>query len=368
VAPCRVLPVALGLFAVASAVAPTGARASLVPPGDPLAAARFAPLAGAGDASKGGILSDGDDPAAKLPIRGKVKECCGYPLDVPGGFRLTFYWLAYESEYANEKYDTPIYTREGFFIGRYPEAFVFELKLEGSGILRDGRVINYDGECTYGSGTCFKTLDPAEYPQGRGVQNRALEAFRSVAVDPRFIPIGATLYVPEIVGLQLPDGTRHDGCLRADDQGGAIKFHKMDFFVESYFNFKFLADQLWWKLKATPHVDEPRCDYLRLHATREFDNEQADWAHLHEKKFRQAVAREMRLAKKREVLTASAGFGGRRHSASHSGGKRVAVAKHGGAKRFVVSQRGGARAKGGAGHALAKKGGSGHSPIARRGR
>ena len=140
---------------------------------------------------------------------------------------------------------------------------MFELKLEGSGILRDGRVLNYDGECNYGMGTCFKTLALDQHPLGAGVQGRPLVPFRSIAVDPRFIPIGATVYVPELVGVLLPDGTRHDGCLRADDMGGAIKEHKLDFFVESYNNFKFIADNLWWRMKATPTLEEPRCAYLK---------------------------------------------------------------------------------------------------------
>jgi hypothetical protein len=313
------------------AALPTRAWASIDPPASASAPATEYDRAGPGDTTKGATLSDGDDPAAKLPIRGKVKECCGYPIDLPNGFRLTFYWLAYEAEYANENYDTAIYTRDGFFIGRYPSAFVFELKLEGSGILRDGRVINYDGECRYGIGTCFRALDADEFPLGRGVQNRALEPFRSIAVDPRYIPIGAPVYVPEIVGMQLPDGTLHDGCLRADDQGGAIKFHKMDFFVESYFNFKFLAEQMWWHLKATPHLDEPRCEYLRLRAQRESENEHTDWAMLHAHPLRQALAR-ARSGKNRDTLTATAGFrskrrghGGERHASGH--------VAHGGTKR-----------------------------------
>jgi 3D (Asp-Asp-Asp) domain-containing protein len=217
----------------------------------------------------------------KLALRGKVKECCGYPVGAREGFRLSYYWLAYESEYANEPYDTAIYTRQGFFIGKFPSAFVYELKLEGSGILSDGRVLNYDGECAYGMGTCFRTLELDEHPLGAGVQGRRLEPFRSIAVDPRFIPIGAPVYVPELVGALMPDGTRHDGCLRADDMGGAIKQHKLDFFVESYFNFKFIADNLWWRMKATPHLDEPRCEYLRLRDPRERENERSDWASLH---------------------------------------------------------------------------------------
>ncbi len=233
----------------------------------------------------------------KLPLLAKIKECCGYPIGQAEGFRLSFYWLAYESEYAAEAYDTPIYTRQGFYIGSFPSAFVFELKLEGSGILRDGRVLNYDGDCNYGMGTCFKTLTLDEHPLGAGVQGRPLVPFKSIAVYPRFIPIGATVYVPELVGVMMPDGSRHDGCLRADDMGGAIKEHKIDFFVESYFNFKFIADNLWWRMKATPLLDEPRCAYLRYNELRDRDNEQSDWVALHKTLKQRRMAEKLALRK-----------------------------------------------------------------------
>jgi 3D (Asp-Asp-Asp) domain-containing protein len=233
-----------------------------------------------------------DEPAPdkEQPV-GKVKECCGYPVALREGFRLSFYWLAYESEYAHEPYDTEIYTPEGFFIGRFPQAFVYELKLEGTAVLRDGRVFNYAGACNYGIGTCFRQLDLSSHPLGVGVQGRPLVPFRSIAVDPRMIPIGAPVWVPELAGVRMPDGSLHDGCLRADDQGGAIKFEKLDFFVESYQNFKYIADNLWWRLKATPHVDEPRCEYLRLGQARERLNEHTDWAALHKNPPRQAARR-----------------------------------------------------------------------------
>lgn len=277
---------------MAAAALPPIVVAVLLAVGPPARAADDPP-----DASKGVASSDLDEADAKLPRLAKVKECCGYPVSLHDGFRLSFYWLAYESEYANEPYDVDIYDRLGFWIGRYPSAFVYELKLEGTGFLLDGRLLNYSGPCAFGMGTCFDVLSPDEHPLGRGVQNRRLEPFRSVAVDPRRIPIGSPIYVPEIVGMELPDGTRHDGCLRADDMGGAIQGGKLDFFVESYFNFKFLADQLWWHLKATPHLDEPRCEYLRVNDPRERDNEQTDWATLHSKAYkkRQALALKMEL-------------------------------------------------------------------------
>jgi 3D (Asp-Asp-Asp) domain-containing protein len=238
-------------------------------------------------------------PPPKLARTPKIKECCGYPIGLKDSFRLSFYWVAYESEYGSLPYDVDIYTRQGFFIGRFPSAFVFELKLEGSGVLNDGRVLNYDGECNYGMGTCFKTLDPSEHPLGAGVQSRKLVPFRSIAVDPRYIPIGAAVYVPELVGVQLPDGTQHDGCLRADDMGGAIKQQKLDFFVESYNNFKFIADNLWWHLRATPHLDEPRCEYLRAHDIRERVNDHTDWAILHMRQLQAKLAEKARTSMKR---------------------------------------------------------------------
>lgn len=200
---------------------------------------------------------------AKLAPTGKEKGCCGYPLGEQGTYKLTYYWLAYESEYANEPYEIEIYTRQGFPIGRFPRAFVFELRLEGSGVLRDGRLINYDGRCAYGIGTCYQTLDPQSHPFGKGGQQRALLPFRSVAVDPRWVPLGTPLYMPELRGMKLPDGTLHDGCVRADDTGGGIRRREIDFFVESYANYKHLEEQLWNDHKVTPTVEEPRCAYLR---------------------------------------------------------------------------------------------------------
>jgi 3D (Asp-Asp-Asp) domain-containing protein len=257
----------------------------------------------------------------KVALTAKVKECCGYPIAEQEGFRLSFYWLAYESDYANEAYDVPIYTRRGYYIGSFPSAFIFELKLEGSGVLRDGRILNYDGDCNYGMGTCFKTLALDQHPLGAGVQSRPLVPFRSIAVDPRYIPIGAPVYVPELVGALMPDGTRHDGCLRADDMGGAIKEHKLDFFVESYFNFKFIADNLWWRMRATPLLDEPRCEYLRAHDPRERDNEHSDWASLHKNLKQRRMAEKLALRKTaRNRAMAKAWL------ARHSGSSKTAVA------------------------------------------
>lgn len=207
---------------------------------------------------------------AKARPRGKDKACCGYPLAEDLGFALRFYWLALEDDFDDpteirfaDPDQTELYTPQGYFFGAVPDRFAWSLRMEGSGLMSDGRVINYTGRCPYGYGTCFEQLDVREHPFGRGAGYRPLIPFKSVAVDPRVVAIGEPIYIPELDGLRLPDGSVHDGCVRADDTGGGIKKRKMDFFVVTYGNFRFLLDELWGVTWMTPHVEAPRCEYLR---------------------------------------------------------------------------------------------------------
>jgi hypothetical protein len=214
----------------------------------------------------------------RAALRGKDKTCCGYPLSKDLGFQLTFYTLAFEAEHldpiglvpvgtrrspVSQKTWTELYTRDGYFIARVRERFAWSLRMEGSGVMLDGRLLNYAGPCNYGYGTCFQEVDTKEFPFGRGAGMRPLIPFKSVAVDPRVIRLGETLYFPELDGIRLPDGSIHDGCVRADDTGGGIKRRKMDFFVVTYGNFRFLLDELANVTWITPHIEAPRCEYMR---------------------------------------------------------------------------------------------------------
>ncbi|MEZ4368969.1 MAG: 3D domain-containing protein [Kofleriaceae bacterium] len=233
-----------------------------------LLAATIGHGAAAADDSKVG--TDGAAPQPRTTLLGREPSIDGYPLAEELGFALRFYWLARE-----EDFDEPdeidfadpdaawLYTRDGLFIAAVPERFAWHLRMEGSGLLADGRVINTHGKCGYGYGTCFQTLDVRRHPYGRGAGQRPLVPFKSVAVDPRVVPIGEPIYIPELDGIRLPDGSLHDGCVRADDTGGGIKQRKMDFFVVTYGNFRFLLTELWGVTWMTPHIETPRCAYLR---------------------------------------------------------------------------------------------------------
>ena len=54
---------------------------------------------------------------------------------------------------------------------------------------------------------------------------------RTVAVDPRYIPRHTRLFIPETVGMRMPDGTLHDGYWYASDTGGAIKHQRIDLYT-----------------------------------------------------------------------------------------------------------------------------------------
>ena len=117
--------------------------------------------------------------------------------------------------------------------------FAMQLQLQGTGKLRDGRVLNIWGHCKCPRTPCFKVT---ENQWGTGGSGRPLQPFRTVAVDPKVIKLGSLLYVPLLEGRTMPGrspwgGYVHDGCVVADDTGGGIDGNRLDLLVgrKAYF-------------------------------------------------------------------------------------------------------------------------------------
>jgi len=117
--------------------------------------------------------------------------------------------------------------------------FAMQLTLQGTGKLKDGRVINVWGHCRCERSPCFKVTAEKWGTAGTG---RALQPFRTVAVDPKVVKLGSLLHVPLLEGRTMPGrapwgGFVHDGCVVADDTGGGIDGNQLDLFVgrKSYF-------------------------------------------------------------------------------------------------------------------------------------
>ena len=118
-------------------------------------------------------------------------------------------------------------------IAQVSKEFGAQLALQGTGQLKDGRVVNVWGHCSCERSPCFKVTSAKWGTSGSG---RPLQPFRTVAVDPRVIKLGSLLYVPLLDGRTMPGrspwgGFVHDGCVVADDTGGGIDGNQLDLFV-----------------------------------------------------------------------------------------------------------------------------------------
>jgi 3D (Asp-Asp-Asp) domain-containing protein len=171
-----------------------------------------------------------------------------------GNFNITFYYVIGEDEVkpkvANDNKElTAIATAPETVTLYEPKAcapiadvtpeFAQQLALQGTGKLRDGRVLNIWGHCSCERRPCFKVT---ENQWGSGGTGRALQPFRTVAVDPKVVKLGSLLYVPLLEGRTMPGrapwgGYVHDGCVVADDTGGGIDGQQLDLFVgrKAYF-------------------------------------------------------------------------------------------------------------------------------------
>jgi 3D (Asp-Asp-Asp) domain-containing protein len=118
-------------------------------------------------------------------------------------------------------------------IAQVSKEFAAQMALQGTALLKDGRVVNIWGQCSCDRSPCFKVTPTKWGTSGTG---RPLQPFRTVAVDPKVVKLGSLLYVPLLDGRTMPGrapwgGFVHDGCVVADDTGGGIDGNQLDLFV-----------------------------------------------------------------------------------------------------------------------------------------
>jgi 3D (Asp-Asp-Asp) domain-containing protein len=191
-------------------------------------------------------------PVVELPIAANDQE----PREL-GRFDMTFYYVAGEEDAAraarrrqakaaNDNAETelasiqPVDESITLYQGKtcapianVSKEFAAQLSMQGTGKLKDGRILNVWGACGCDYSPCFKVT---ETKWGTGGTGRPLQPYRTVAVDPTIVKLGSLLYVPSLDGQTMPGrepwgGYVHDGCVVADDTGGGIKGNQLDLFV-----------------------------------------------------------------------------------------------------------------------------------------
>lgn len=147
-----------------------------------------------------------------------------YPLI--GSFRNTHYYSVLEDDFAQFTKQTNVYNMQDEVLAVVSVEFKKAMDIEGTGKVKDGRVLNYAGRKAGGIRYMV-----SEFPFGNGIGKCALVPFRTVAVDSKKIMLGSTVYISETDGMKLPDGSIHDGLWKAEDVGGAIKGDRIDLYV-----------------------------------------------------------------------------------------------------------------------------------------
>jgi 3D (Asp-Asp-Asp) domain-containing protein len=140
--------------------------------------------------------------------------------------RATLYTIALESDFPR-LLDSAFVSLTGKVLHRASKEFVTDAEVQGSGELKDGRIVMYAGTDANGA----PRWKLSTHPYAIGASGCPLLPFRSISVDKRVIPLFTKLFIPETKGMELPDGTIHDGVWYALDTGSAIKRDRVDLFV-----------------------------------------------------------------------------------------------------------------------------------------
>ena len=136
-----------------------------------------------------------------------------------GRFKTTFYWVVEEEDYPSGR-AVPLYDKKGNLVGRFSRAFVKAFKIEAAARLKDGRCISY-----------LKKANRVKVGERfLGYGGHMLTELKSIAVDPRVIPLGARVYIPQAENVVV-NGRHHSGIFYAHDIGSAVKGKHIDVFV-----------------------------------------------------------------------------------------------------------------------------------------
>jgi len=144
--------------------------------------------------------------------------------------------------------------RKGKTIASVSKTTFEKFQMEGTGLLKSGTMVNLDS-----GNSIFMKLDRGKTPYGLGSNGNRLVPWISVASND--IKKGTKLYIKEMDGLVLPDGKKHNGCVRVDDEGWSMGGCQLDFFVLQFSAYK----ELTKKIPSKVHVVAKSCtikDYV----------------------------------------------------------------------------------------------------------
>lgn len=175
------------------------------------------------------------------PLEKRLKSCYKHAT-------LTQYWIPKQGDKdmlndgkvvtLNGPKTKTLKTKKGKKIAKVSKTTYEKFQMEGTGLLENGVMVNLDS----GKNT-FLEVNRKKAPYGLGSDDdNALEPWVSVASND--LKIGTTLYIKELDGKKLPDGKKHNGCVRVDDKGWSFDGCQLDFYVLQFSAYKELDHTL----------------------------------------------------------------------------------------------------------------------------
>ncbi|KAL9560208.1 hypothetical protein MBANPS3_000060 [Mucor bainieri] len=151
--------------------------------------------------------------------------------------KLTYYWIPKEGDKdmnnkgksitLNGSKTKKLKDKNGKKIAKVSKTTYDKFQMEGTGLLKSGTMVNLGS----GGKNVFLKVDRKKAPYGLGSNSKALVPWVSVASND--IKLGTTLYIKDLDGVSLPNGKKHNGCVRVDDRSWSMGGCHIDFFVSS---------------------------------------------------------------------------------------------------------------------------------------
>jgi 3D (Asp-Asp-Asp) domain-containing protein len=179
-----------------------------------------------------------------------------------GRFKITYYWVVFQTQFKGAP-SVPLYNKKKKVLAVVTDAFARRVSMEGTGILRDGRVVNLHEKCKFAKyGWCFMLVDTGKAPFGYG-SSAPLHPFRTLAVPNKALPRGTVVYLPDFDGMPLPGAEGgfeyHDGCFVVEDTGWSLSGQHIDIFALSEEYYRALHKRVDEANSVNVFVDYPFC-------------------------------------------------------------------------------------------------------------
>lgn len=223
-------------------------------------------------------------------------ELLSFQLDAPNIDSLVqkdIWATEYYAHVTKSRGDVPYLSLEGDTLGLYSDSCDFCTScLEGTVIIEDAEgkqhVLNYAGrakDALINCRSCSKFSQSSLKVEswgsvrwkrsshfGEGVKGYQLVPYRTIAVDPNYIPYGTVLYIPAAVGTAFTDSKGqqyiHDGYFFAGDTGGAIKTNHIDVYtgIDDSYPFAFVKSNSAFQVESYV-IDHPELitAFVELH-------------------------------------------------------------------------------------------------------